>query len=242
MIRELYKVAHDELCLTKFMFSTANEIYDLLIKEEITSSQGTISFDFLGISVDINAKDAIGHLFQEWLAAWMRSKKIKFRTVINTQEFPDFLLDEISDKKSLLEVKTFDYNRSANFDVANFEAYCRSLLSYPYRLDADYLIFAYELIDSKFSINNLWLKKIWEITGASTHYPVKCQVKQNVIYNIRPISWYSGRAKFSPFNNKHDFIEALSQTLQKYPKTSIDNSEWINRFRQNYFEHTGESL
>jgi hypothetical protein len=148
----------------------------LLIQDKITQSQGTISINFLDISVNINAKDAIGHLFQEWLAAWMKSKKIKFRTVKNTQEFPDFLLDEISDKKSLLEVKTFDYNRSANF-----EAYCRSLIFYPYRLDADYLIFAYELIDSKFSIKNLWLKKIWQITGASSDYPIKCQVKQKVI-------------------------------------------------------------
>jgi type II restriction enzyme len=224
------------------MSFTVNDIYNLLIQDRITQSQGTISINFLDISVDINAKDAIGHLFQEWLAAWMRAKDIKFRTVKNTQEFPDFLLDEISDQKSLLEVKTFDYNRSANFDVANFEAYCRSLLSYPYRLDADYLIFAYELIDSKFSIKNLWLKKIWEITGASADYPVKCQVKQNIIYNIRPISWYSSRAKFSPFNNKSDFVEALHQTLLKYPKTSIDNTEWLDRVKQNYLEHTGESL
>ena len=85
-------------------------------------------------------KSAIGDLFQKWFSKWLASKNIQYRTQPNTQEFPDFLLDKDSNTKGLLEIKTFDADRSANFDVANFEAYCPSLKNNAYRLDADYLI------------------------------------------------------------------------------------------------------
>jgi hypothetical protein len=107
------------------MLTKANEIYTLLIENQITKNQGDITFDFLNISIKINEKSAVGDLFQEWLAEWMRQQGIKFRIKQNSQEFPDFLLDEDSNTKDLLEIKTF-YS-SPNFDVANFEAYCDSL-------------------------------------------------------------------------------------------------------------------
>jgi type II restriction enzyme len=184
------------------MFCTAEQIYKMLINNGITESVGNIKFDFLDVSVNIQEKSAIGDLFQEWFAKWLETNNIQYITPSNTQEFPDFFLDSISNTKNLLEVKTFDYNRSANFDVANFEAYCRSLRTKAYRLDADYLIFAYLLVDGQFKIEKLWLKKIWQITGNSDKYPVKCQIKQEVIYNIRPVAWYSLKAKFQPFNNR----------------------------------------
>jgi type II restriction enzyme len=134
----------------------AAQIYDLLIQENITTSQGEITFDFLNISLKINQKSAIGDLFQEWFSEWLVRNKIYFRNIPNTQEFPDFFLDHISNTRNLLEVKTFDYSASANFDVANFEAYCRSLKTKAYRLDADYLIFAYDLIDYKFTVKEVW--------------------------------------------------------------------------------------
>jgi type II restriction enzyme len=110
----------------------ANHIYNLLI-QDIANQEGEITFNFLNISVKINEKSAIGDLFQEWLTEWLRIKGIKFRTKTNTQEFPDFLLDN-SNTTGLLEVKTFNYNASANFDVANFRAYYRSLKIYFTRL------------------------------------------------------------------------------------------------------------
>ncbi len=125
------------------MLTKANEIYNLLIENQITKNQGDITFDFLDISIKINEKSAVGDLFQEWLAEWMRKQGIKFRIKQNSQEFPDFLLDEDSNIKDLLEIKTF-YS-SPNFDVANFEAHCDSLTKQAYRLDADYLIFSYDI-------------------------------------------------------------------------------------------------
>ncbi|MFN7502810.1 MAG: NgoBV family restriction endonuclease, partial [Dolichospermum sp.] len=58
----------------------ATQIYNLLIKDEITKQEGEILFDFLNISVKINEKSAVGDLFQEWFAEWMRQKNINFRT------------------------------------------------------------------------------------------------------------------------------------------------------------------
>lgn len=224
------------------MFITANEIYQRLIEKKITESLGNIQFNFLDISVRIKEKSAIGDLFQEWLANWMNSEDIEYRTSSNTQEFPDFFLHPQSNKKNLLEIKTFDKNSSANFDVANFEAYCRSLKNHAYRLDADYLIFAYSLIDGNFKINQLWLKKVWEITGDSENYPVKCQVKQDVINNIRPITWYSQKARYQPFNSKLDFVESLYETLMQYSKTKELSKNWFQEVRDNYFDHTKNKL
>lgn len=224
------------------MFYTANQMYNLLIKQKITKSQGSIQFNFLNVAVDIKEKSAIGDLFQEWFAKWMETNNIEYRTPSNTQKFPDFLLDSTSNIKNLLEIKTFDDSRSANFDVANFEAYCRSIKTQAYRLDADYIIFAYLLVDGQFRIEKLWVKKIWEITGNSDRYPVKCQIKQDSIYNIRPISWNSKRAKFKPFNSRFNFVKALHKTLIQYPKTKTLSNNWLNTVEQNYLSHTGQRL
>ncbi|MDB9438510.1 hypothetical protein BMF77_03412 [Dolichospermum sp. UHCC 0315A] len=219
----------------------ANQIYNLLI-QDIANQEGEITFNFLNISVKINEKSAIGDLFQEWLTEWMRLKGVEFRTKTNTQEFPDFLLD-ISDTTGLLEIKTFNYDDNASFDVANFKAYCRSLKTEAHRLDADYLIFAYELKDYKFKVRKIWLKKIWEITGGSANYSVKCNVKQHEIDAIRPVVWYSKSQKArKPFKSRFDFVEGLYDTLMKYPGTQNQSYDWLATVKNNYFYHIGEEL
>jgi NgoBV restriction endonuclease len=220
----------------------ATNIYNLLIEEKITESLGKITFDFLNISINISEKSAIGDLFQEWFLQWLVKKNIYFRIQLNTQEFPDFLLNPQSNTEGLLEVKTFDITASANFDVANFESYCRSLKTQAYRLDADYLIFGYELINYRFKIKKVWLKKIWEITTSSRNYPIKSQIKQNVIYNIRPASWYSNQSTYKPFSNRKNFVNALYQTLLEYPKTRDLSKDWFNIVIDNYYQHTKELL
>lgn len=104
------------------------------------------------------------------------------------------------------------------------------------------MIFAYLLIDGQFKVEKIWLKKIWQITGNSDKYSIKCQVKKEIIYNIRPISWYSQRAKFKSFNNRLEFVEALHQTLMQYSKTQISNKDWLDAVYQNYLFHTGQRL
>jgi type II restriction enzyme len=116
----------------------------------------------------------------------------------------------------LLEVKTFDDNANPAFDLANFDAYCLSVSQMPFRADADYLIFSYKLNNGVLSIKQIWLKKIWEITRPSQEWALNVQNKKGIIYNIRPATWYSERARFSTFNSKQEFIEALFQTQEKY--------------------------
>jgi type II restriction enzyme len=131
----------------------------------------------------------------------------------NSQKFPDYY---IGNDNALLEIKSFDASASANFDLANFDSYCKSVANLPSRTNADYIIFSYILNGSKLNIQNIWIKKIWEITCPSARYPLKTQVKRDIIYNIRPSSWYAKNPKFKSFTNKESFIKALFDTQREY--------------------------
>lgn len=219
---------------------TAHKIYDLLLNEfKIKEQIGSVEIILGGISAKYNGKDAIGDLLQEWLGEWLKQKNFYFRTRVNTQEFPDFLLAE-DDKSGFLEIKTFNANATPAFDIANFDSYNKSLLIKPERLDADYLIFGYKMEDSVLSVDNLWLKKVWEIAGTSGANPVNMQTKNSQPYNLRPIKWYAKTAKNKPFANKTEFINAISQTLEKYSHSTSSYSEnWLKNVKAKYFENTG---
>ena len=103
----------------------------------------------------------------------MKTNSVYYRLVDNTQEFPDFFLDEQKNDVNLLEVKCF--TKSANFDIANFMSYCTSVMQNPHRLNADYLIFEYLADQNGITIKNIWLKKVWEICSSSDRSAVKIQ-------------------------------------------------------------------
>lgn len=222
------------------MLKSAQDIYNLLKTQHIENFEGDVTLNLMGISVKLKDKSAIGYIFQEWLASWFTKNNIDFEVNSNSQEFPDFYLKPGKPDQSLLEVKTFDSDAGANFDVANFEAYCRSLIAKPYRLNADYLIFGYTFNDGRLVIKNIWLKKIWEITSPSKAYPIKTQNKQGMIYNIRPCVWESTKSKYRAFENKKEFVNALYKTLKSYNKTSATANKWLRQVRDNYskFNHS----
>jgi len=221
---------------------TALELYTELVENfNIKEKIGSIEIKLGNITAKYNGKDAIGDLLQEWLGEWMKSKNYYFRTKENTQEFPDFLLSE-SDTKDFLELKTFNANASLAFDIANFDSYCTSLLTIPERIEADYLIFSYKMENSELSIDNVWLKKVWEISSPSGKDPIKLQVKRNQIYNIRPCTWYSNRLKFNPFTNKKGFVKAISETHKDYPQCNQYKKNWLKIVNKKYFENTGVKL
>jgi hypothetical protein len=116
---------------------TAQQIFDLLKTENLQAQTGRIEVFFAGITLLVKDKSSVGNLLQEWFGLWLQSKNIFYRQRINTQEFPDFLLDATSDTENLLEIKVFDSTARANFDIANFDAYTRSLRTHVYRLNAD---------------------------------------------------------------------------------------------------------
>ncbi len=211
-----------------------NEIYN-----EVVGKTGQIIFELNGIPVTINTKDSIGHMLQDWVEAWAINNNIYLRANPSTQEFPDFYLTDSNDD-DLLEIKSFDFNASPNFDIANFETYVRSLLENPKKLDASYIVFGYLLINGKIKIEGLWLKKIWELSTNSKDWALKIQQKQGTIYNIRPVNFISMRANIAqPFATKQDFLLAIQSVLDQYEKTKGLHTEWINIFNQRYYEATG---
>ena len=175
----------------------------------------------------LDLKDICGSIIQELICKWLESRNYKFTTKQNTQEFPDILLHGKNGIESLLEIKSFDLDRSPNFDVANFESYVAKVLQDVRIVFTDYLIFGYRLNKGILKIEKIWKKKVWEITGRSSRYPVKTQVKRNIIYNIRPVSFHSSKkVQFSCFQDKETFIQAIQDTLNQYPKTKSRFTTW----------------
>lgn len=218
---------------------TAKQIYDMLLNEfKIKQQIGSVEIILGGISAKYGGKDAIGDLLQEWLAEWLKQNNIYFRTRANTQEFPDFLLAE-DDKSGFLEIKTFNGSATPAFDIANFDSYNKSLLIKPERLDADYLILSYKMVNAVLSIENVWLMKVWEMAGDSGKNHVNMQTKNGQPYNLRPIKWYAKKAKNKPFTDKLSFITAIAETLRKYPySTGSYNDNWLEKVKERYFANT----
>ena len=222
---------------------SAQELYRKLVDDyQLIGQTGIINFTLKDLTVSIESKDTVGNLIQDWLVQWMKREQLSFEQNPSSQTFPDIYLNIDNKKSDLLEIKTFDWERGAGFDLANFESYCGSLLTNAYRLDSDYLIIAYKMEDTKITIENIWLKKIWELSGASGTYPIKVQEKKQVIYNLRPVSWYSDRSTFKAFDSKEAFLKALNETRYQYSKTHHDNSHWLKKVVKNYAEHTGTTL
>ncbi len=222
---------------------TVQQLYSKLVNDyKIIGEKGAINFSLKDLTIAIETKDTVGNLLQEWIKAWMSKEQIEFEENTNSQTFPDFHLNIENKKIGLLEVKSFDWDRGPGFDLANFDSYCNSLLVDSYRIDSDYLILSYQMVDSVITIKNVWLKKIWELACPSGTYPLKVQEKKSVIYNIRPGVWYSDRATYKPFSTKEEFLAALNETRYQYPQTRHSNAHWLQKVLKNYKEHTGIEL
>ena len=170
----------------------------------------------------------------------MDSKKIGYRIPPNSQKSPDFFMHPKSNQIDLLEVKCF--KKTPNFDVANFMAYCESLITEAYRLDSDYLVFEYEENNTGIVIKNIWLKKVWEICSASERTAVKIQIKKGIYYAIRPASWSSERVKFPVFASKMDFVKALEKMVNVYSTANSIQKNWFQKVSKKYKQQTGRDL
>ena len=213
------------------IFTSANHpdsiaVYDSLKLVLPTLSGGT-QFNLGGTALGIESKDGLGGLIEEWFGVWATANKHNIynpKLIEGTsQKFPDYYLGKSKD--GYLEIKTFNADASPAFDIANFESYCESLSKNPSRLFSDYLIFSYKLRGTLLKIDNIWLKKIWQITCGSEKYPLKTQIKRDVIYNIRPSSFHSATnrtAQFPVFNKPSSFVEALYKTQMQYNAKDTD--------------------
>lgn len=215
--------------LGRAMYHTETiKIFNKLLEEKNSFVGGT-KFTIGGLSIEVESKDGIGGLIEEWFGAWCISKGFKItnpKLLGSSQEFPDYYVGE---DKAMLEIKAFNRDAGPNFDIANFESYCSSLAAKPQRIQSDYLIFGYRLNGASLRITDIWLKKIWEITTSSDRYALKTQIKRDVIYNIRPAVWYSDRSR-KTFSNADEFVDAVYETQKEYRR--LDRSPDEDAFRQ----------
>ena len=216
---------------------TVQEIIRLLFLQEVQLQRGKINFSLANITFTVESKDVIGGILQEWFENWMKNNNIVFSKKANSQEWPDFTLAN----QILLEIKSFNNANAPGFDIANFDAYARSLLENPQRLDSDYLIFGYVTKDKYISIHEIWHKKVWEITGPSEKNLLTLQVKQNVPTNIRPKDWRKKNDRH--FKCRRDFVVALSNALKKFKtKIGVENPDWLEKVEASYLQITGQIL
>lgn len=220
-------------------YVSAKEIKELLESQSIYSAVGTITMNLNNTSVVIKQNDIVGNALQEWVGQVLKDNDIYFRPA-KGQTFPDFYLSE-DNTKNLCEMKTFF--KAPNFDVANFYGYIDSLRENAYRLDSDYLIFKYDSDKSGcIKIQNIWCKKVWEITGKANDFDLKCQRKKGQIVNIRPVSFNSTKTKLKPFSNKEELIAALYRTHLSTTNQTKVSKEWLNEVINNYKKFSGIDL
>lgn len=227
-------------------------IYNKLHKD-LLHKKGNITFNLNGISREIEGTDIIGNCIQEWLKEWFDIENICYKTLENTQEFPDYLI-KVDGQYCFLEIKSWNWNATPAFDLANFNSYLKTVKENPLKLDTDYLIFAYSINNAEITIENIYLKKIWEITGkgnqkanakkniVARERPLSVQVKDNVLYNIRPVSFHKYPNK--PFLNRRSFLEALILTKKEFADqgAKIDLNIWKNEILRDYKASTGNEL
>ena len=178
------------------------------------------------------------------MKGWLEKNKIDFAPSENTQMPPDFFLDPEDRTVNLLEVKAFNRQASPGFDIADFRMYQEEIIEKPYMLDADYLIFGYDMSDEGIvTIKDLWLKKVWQITRRMDKWALNLQIKQNVVHKIRPGVWYSKQKGNIPmFESLEDFVSAIEETVYQNPKTHNDAAEWKQRFMQSYKKFYGKDI
>ena len=158
---------------------TAQEIYNQLIADDkILELNGQIKFYLGDIDIIVKQKDVVGNIIQEWVLGWLEKRGVEYAPSTNTQMPPDFYLDPSDLTKNLLEVKAFNRTASPGFDIADFRMYQNEIISKPYMLNVDYLIFGYDMSDDGIvTIKDLWLKKVWEITRRMKDWAINLQIK-----------------------------------------------------------------
>lgn len=229
---------------------TAQEVYHRLVDDyRITEKKGCVKFNIGEVSITATTRDSIGTLIQNWVKEWLIKEGVEAEENPNTQTAPDFFLDLDNKTKEWLEVKAF-YN-SPNFDIADFVPYGNELSNHIHMLDENFLIFQYDLNEDtgEVSIIDVWLKKVWEICGSSSLYALNVQAKapdrnnpeQKQIFKIRPVTWYSTRGRFKPFNSVEYFLCALEELRSVDPRTRNDIT-WKSRIEKAYVKEFGKRI
>jgi type II restriction enzyme len=215
---------------------TIEEMFDELLTSGVIDSPGRLSFSLAKIDINVNSKDVVGGVLQEWLGHWMQSRHYDVTSPANSQAFPDFYLNEFD----MLECKSFAYGKKPGFDVAAYSSYIESLNSIPSRLDASYIVFGYTLENGIVFIKNIWLKKVWQLTGPSVTNLLELQVKRQYPQNIRPKNFpINPQACFA---SRLEFCEKLHMSAIRFKPIRGHSEGWLENLKINYREYSGQDL
>ena len=182
------------------------------------------------------SEEIVTELISKWIEGWLKKNGIDYALNDNTQMPPDFYLNPDKKEEGLMEIKAF--TGSPNFDVAAFRSFINLVIEKPWKLHSKHLLIKYKMEDGVVTVEQFWLKNLWEICSTSSTWPVKVQYKNKVIVNIRPSVWYSDRADFSPFESLEDFLAAIEETIYQYPDTRTTIAlHWKEKLMKSYQNH-----
>ncbi len=169
----------------------------------------------------------VTELISQWVEDWLKKCGI------------DYALNDLT--SDWLEIKSF--TGSPNFDVAAFRSFINLVIEKPWNLHTKHLLIKYKMEDGVVTVEQFWLKNLWEICSSSGTWPIKVQYKNKVIVNIRPATWYSERTDFKPFESLEDFLAAMEETIYQYPDTRVTIAlHWKDRLIESYERHYGKRL
>ena len=191
----------------------------------------------------LTCKDTMGIIIQELVECFLRQEKISYLVNPNTQMPPDFFLHPDDMTHGLFEIKAFDLDRKPAFDIAPYATYMEEIVKKPYVLDTDYCIFGYRVHeDGHFSLDEVWLKNVWEITSPTPSKPLPLQIKRGVVHKIRPANWAKHPDRC--FKDKESFIAACVKALDidKSDTVTHDGEVWLQEFAKAYETYYGKQI
>ncbi len=212
------------------------QIVDEFNRQGIVGKPAELSFSLDGLRINLETKDIVGGVLQEWFGQWMTNQGYDVSAPTNTQAFPDFYIN----KTLMLESKSFVDGKKPGFDVAAYSNYVESLTTLPQRLDATYVIFSYEMQNAKVYVRNVWLKNIWEMLGPSATNILELQVKRGYPTNIRPKNF--PKSSDGLFASRYEFCEHLHRSALKFGNIRGHDENWLTALQANYLAKTGLNL
>ena len=219
----------------------AEKLYKALVEDfGFEGATGSVRFNLKDFDITVEQNNIVGNILEEWLDKWMISKGI---THIHNekQASPDFWLNPDDLTSDWLEIKSF--TGSPNFDVAAFRSFINLVIEKPWKLHSKHLLIKYKMENGIVTVEQFWLKNLWEICSTSSAWPVKVQYKNKVIVNIRPSIWYSDRTDFRSFESLEDFLAALEETIYLYPDTRTTIARhWKDKLMRSFQNHYGRTL
>lgn len=218
----------------------AEQVFNALNDDfNFEGAEGSLKFNLRDYEIIVEQNNVVGNILEEWLAKWLASHGIYARHN-HGQSSPDFWLNPNDENADWLEVKSF--TGSPNFDLAAFRSFIQLIIDKPWKLQSNYLLIKYKSQDGIVTIENFWLKKIWEISSTSAAWPIKVQCKRGVIFNLRPATWYAANPDYSAFQSLEHFLAALEQTIYKYHDTNSLADNWKDNVIASYRRHYGIEL